>query len=90
MDQFINPVKESVFFTNRYVPHVIVEENRQDPIYSFDTDCRESTLYISDFPASRDNKNILRCVPCSSNVTACIIERGRKDQSFVFKVERVI
>ena len=90
MEQFIYPVKESVFFSNRYVPRAIVEENQQDPIYTFDSNCSDGTLYSSDFPASKENRNVLQCVPCSvSNVTACVIEQGERDQSFVFKVESV-
>ena len=90
MEQFINPVKESVFFSNRYVPHAIVEENQQDPIYTFDSNCYNGTLYSNDFPASKENRNVLQCIPCSSsNVTACVIKQGERDQSFVFKVESV-
>ena len=83
---FVNPVKESLFFTNKYVPESIRRENLRNPIYSFDKRCENTTTYISGFPASKDNTNTLQCEPCVSNKTVCILQKGRKEQSYVFKL----
>lgn len=86
IDSFVNPVKESLFFTNKYVPDSIVEENLRNPIYTFDKRCENHTAYTSEFPASKDNANPLQCVLCVINKTTCILEKGREVQSYVLKL----
>lgn len=86
IQKFANPVKESVFFTNPRVPPVIVRENEKNPIYSFDADCKSNVVYASDFPAHKNNHNVINCVPCRKTKEACIIEEGLKTKSLIFKV----
>ena len=86
IDSFVNPVKESLFFTNKYVPDSIVKENLRNPIYTFDKRCENHTAYTSEFPASKDNANPLQCVLCVTNKTSCILEKGREVQSYVLKL----
>lgn len=86
VQKFANPVKESVFFTNPRVPPAIVRENEKNPIYSFDANCKSNVVYASDFPAHKNNHNVINCVPCRKKKEACIIEEGLKTKSLIFKV----
>ncbi|KAM7455148.1 putative transferase [Blastocystis sp. subtype 1] len=86
IDSFVNPVKESLFFTSKYVPDSIVKENLRNPIYTFDKRCENHTAYTSKFPASKDNANPLQCESCATNKTSCILQKGRKVHSYVFKL----
>ena len=64
ISNFSNPVKESVFFTNKLIPSFIAKENENNPIFSFESDCIGNTLYSSDYPANQLNHNPIICVPC--------------------------
>lgn len=86
IDSFVNPVKESLFFTNKYVPDSIVKENLRNPIFTFDKRCENSTSYTSEFPASKHNANPLQCELCVTNKTSCILKKGREVQSYVLKL----
>lgn len=86
ISNFSNPVKESVFFTNKLIPSFIAKENENNPIFSFESDCIGNSLYSSDYPANQLNHNPIICVPCEEEKETCIIKKGRETESYVYKV----
>lgn len=86
ISSFKQPVKESVFFTNKKVPQIIVEEDRHNPILSFEQNCKNNTSYKSSFPAHAENSNEIWCIPCEGRVDSCIISEGVTREWRVLKV----
>ena len=86
ISNFSLPVKESVFFTSDLIPSFIVEENRNNPIFSFESDCVNNGLYSSDYPANQLNHNSISCIPCEDSKEECIIRKGLETNSYVYKV----
>lgn len=90
INNFTQPVKESVFFINTKVPRTIVNESRHNPILRFGKHCTNNTTYKSDFPANRENRNPLLCIPCSGSSDWCIIKEGKKHNDWVLKIHSLL
>ena len=83
---FNNPVKESIFFLNEYVPERVRREDRMNAIVSFEKNCVPKSEYKSGFPAHIGHHHVVKCIRCRNSLEACAIEYGRKRSDFVLKL----
>lgn len=79
-------VRESVFFTNEFVPQAIRNKDKFNPIYSFEPGCQPLSHYRSDFPAHVDHDHEVKCVPCSQSRTDCAVQYGMGRDETVLKL----
>ena len=86
LPMFNSPVRESIFFTNPFVPDAIKREERDNPIYSFSHSCSRIMKYKTSFPPRLNHNNTIMCVPCSGSLFQCIRDYEKTVPMRVFRL----
>ena len=75
-----------MFFTNEHVPQYIKIADQTETVVSFLEKCKNGELLHSDFPPRANNRNHIKCLNCSMEVTDCAFIYFNKMNSSVVKL----